>query len=96
MPRAAMASQAVLLPSYAEARGNGGIRGSRTGDIVAAASAINLHHMSESPDIASEKAAEHFGWMAMFAPMDLPASSALTQARLGWQPTAPTLIADLA
>ncbi|MBZ9979366.1 SDR family oxidoreductase [Mesorhizobium sp. BR-1-1-10] len=45
--------------------------------------------------IAPEKAAEHFGWMAMFAPMDLPASSALTQARLGWRPTGPTLIADL-
>ncbi|TGW07581.1 NAD-dependent dehydratase, partial [Mesorhizobium sp. M2D.F.Ca.ET.145.01.1.1] len=45
--------------------------------------------------IAPEKAAEHFGWMAMFAPMDLPASSALTQARLGWHPTGPTLIADL-
>ncbi|MEI9411778.1 SDR family oxidoreductase [Mesorhizobium salmacidum] len=45
--------------------------------------------------IAPEKAAEHFGWMAMFAPMDLPASSTLTQARLGWRPTGPTLIADL-
>ncbi|MER8846227.1 MULTISPECIES: SDR family oxidoreductase [Mesorhizobium] len=45
--------------------------------------------------IAPEKAAEHFGWMAMFAPMDLPASSALTQVRLGWRPTGPTLIADL-
>lgn len=33
--------------------------------------------------------------MAMFASMDLPASSALTQARLGWHPTGPTLIADL-
>ncbi|UVK51551.1 SDR family oxidoreductase [Mesorhizobium sp. AR02] len=45
--------------------------------------------------IAPEKAVEHFGWMGMFAPMDLPASSALTQARLGWHPTGPTLIADL-
>ncbi|WP_214475226.1 SDR family oxidoreductase [Mesorhizobium sp. dw_380] len=45
--------------------------------------------------IGPEKAAEHFGWMAMFAAMDLPASSALTQARLGWHPTGPTLIADL-
>ncbi|UVK46440.1 SDR family oxidoreductase [Mesorhizobium sp. AR07] len=45
--------------------------------------------------IPPEKAAEHFGWMAMFAPMDLPASSALTQAQLGWHPVGPTLIADL-
>lgn len=45
--------------------------------------------------IAPEKAAEHFGWMGMFVSMDMPASSALTQARLGWHPTGPTLITDL-
>src|SRR5690242_1927284 len=37
----------------------------------------------------------HFGWMAPFAAMDLPASSALTRERLGWNPTGPGLIADL-
>jgi nucleoside-diphosphate-sugar epimerase len=37
----------------------------------------------------------HFGWLAMFAGLDMPASSALTQRRLGWHPTGPTLIADL-
>ena len=42
-----------------------------------------------------EKAAEHFGWFAMFAGMDAPSSSALTQARLGWNPTGPGLLADL-
>ncbi|AJW96436.1 SDR family oxidoreductase [Burkholderia gladioli] len=41
------------------------------------------------------EAAAHFGWMAMFVQLDMPASSALTQARLGWKPTGPTLIADL-
>lgn len=45
--------------------------------------------------IAPEKAAEHFGWMGLFVGMDFPASSAQTQARLGWHPTGPTLIADL-
>lgn len=45
--------------------------------------------------ITSEEAQAHFGWMAMFAVLDMPASSALTQARLGWVPTGPTLIADL-
>jgi nucleoside-diphosphate-sugar epimerase len=45
--------------------------------------------------IAPEEAAAHFGWLAMFAARDLPASSALTKARLGWQPTGPGLIADL-
>ena len=41
------------------------------------------------------EANEHFGWMAMFAGMDLWASGAKTQARLDWQPTGPGLIEDL-
>ena len=45
--------------------------------------------------LTPEEAADHFGWMAGFASMDMPASSALTQARLGWHPTGPGLIADL-
>ncbi|WP_323122040.1 SDR family oxidoreductase [Burkholderia alba] len=45
--------------------------------------------------IAPEDVAAHFGWLAIFAGMDMPASSALTQARLAWRPTGPTLIADL-
>jgi nucleoside-diphosphate-sugar epimerase len=45
--------------------------------------------------IAPEEAAAHFGWMAMFVGLDMPASSALTQARLNWHPTGPTLIEDL-
>ena len=45
--------------------------------------------------IAPEEAPAHFGWMAMFVGLDMPASSALTQARLGWRPSGPTLIADL-
>ncbi|MGI4811965.1 MAG: SDR family oxidoreductase [Janthinobacterium lividum] len=45
--------------------------------------------------LAPEEAAAHFGWMAMFVGMDMPASSAYTQARLGWHPTGPTLVADL-
>ncbi|AKJ69412.1 NAD-dependent dehydratase [Pandoraea thiooxydans] len=45
--------------------------------------------------IAPEEAPAHFGWMAMFVGLDMPASSTLTQARLGWRPSGPTLIADL-
>jgi nucleoside-diphosphate-sugar epimerase len=45
--------------------------------------------------IAPEKAAEHFGLMAMFAGRDGAASSALTQAWLGWKPTEIGLIADV-
>ncbi len=40
-------------------------------------------------------AEEHFGWLARFAGMDSPASSTLTQQRLGWRPVETTLIADL-
>jgi nucleoside-diphosphate-sugar epimerase len=42
-----------------------------------------------------EDAQAHFGWLAMFAGMDMPASSSQTRQRLGWQPTGPGLIADL-
>jgi nucleoside-diphosphate-sugar epimerase len=44
-----------------------------------------------------EEAAGHFGWLAHFAAMDAPASSQLTQQRLGWRvtPSLPGLIADL-
>ena len=42
-----------------------------------------------------EEAATHFGWFAMFAGMDLPASSQRTRELLGWQPKQPGLIADL-
>jgi len=45
--------------------------------------------------ISPEEAADHFGWFAGFASMDLPASSALTQRRLGWHPTHTGLLADL-
>lgn len=48
--------------------------------------------------VLSKLAAEagaHFGWLAMFAGLDMPASSVLTRHRLGWLPYGPTLIADL-
>ena len=46
--------------------------------------------------LSPEEAAGHFGWMAMFAGMDMPASSKLTQERLGWRPTQkPGMIEDL-
>lgn len=45
--------------------------------------------------ITPEAAGEHFGWMAMFALQDSPASSAKTREKLGWTPTGPGLIEDL-
>jgi nucleoside-diphosphate-sugar epimerase len=45
--------------------------------------------------IGLEEAPAYFGWLAMFAGRDMPASSAQTRRKLGWQPTGPGLIADL-
>jgi nucleoside-diphosphate-sugar epimerase len=45
--------------------------------------------------IAPEEAPVFFGWLAMFAARDMPASSEKTQKKLGWRPTGPGLIADL-
>ncbi|WP_067467005.1 SDR family oxidoreductase [Nocardia amamiensis] len=45
--------------------------------------------------VAPQDAGTHFGWLAGFYAMDLPASSTLTQQRLGWQPTQPGLIDDI-
>jgi nucleoside-diphosphate-sugar epimerase len=52
---------------------------------------LNLPVVSKSP----EEAAEHFGWMARFAALDMPASSSKTRDLLGWRPKQPGLIADL-
>ncbi len=40
--------------------------------------------------LSAEKAAAHFGWLARPVGMDARASSALTRARLGWQPVQST------
>jgi nucleoside-diphosphate-sugar epimerase len=45
--------------------------------------------------ISPEEAAGHFGVFAMFASLDAPGSSALTQERFGWHPVQPGLVADL-
>ncbi|NYT39756.1 SDR family oxidoreductase [Sphingomonas sp. R-74633] len=45
--------------------------------------------------LTPEEAGTHFGWLAMFIALDMPASSAKTRQRLGWQPTGPGLIEDL-
>ena len=52
---------------------------------------LNIPVVSKSP----AEAAEHFGWFAMFAGIDAPASSARTRARLEWKPEQPGLIADI-
>jgi nucleoside-diphosphate-sugar epimerase len=42
-----------------------------------------------------EEAGEHFGFLGMFARMNIQASSAWTRKELGWEPKQPGLLADL-
>ena len=54
---------------------------------------LKMPVVSKSP----EEAAGHFGFLGFFVGLDCPASSALTQERLGWRPTAqPAMLDDLA
>jgi nucleoside-diphosphate-sugar epimerase len=43
----------------------------------------------------AEQAGQHFGWLAHFAALDMPASSEWTRTTLHWEPTGPGLIEDL-
>jgi nucleoside-diphosphate-sugar epimerase len=52
---------------------------------------LKLPVVAKSP----EEAADHFGWLGVFAGLDCPASSALTRERLGWRPIGPSLSSDL-
>ncbi len=45
--------------------------------------------------ISQEQAQEHFGFLGFFAGRDTRASSSLTRAKLGWNPTGPSLLTDL-
>lgn len=52
---------------------------------------LNIPAVSIAPDAAPG----HFGWLAMFAGADIPASSEQTRKSLNWRPTGPGMIADL-
>ncbi len=45
--------------------------------------------------LTPEESSKHFGWLAVFAGWDVPASSAHTREKLGWNPTGPGLLSDL-
>jgi nucleoside-diphosphate-sugar epimerase len=53
---------------------------------------LNVPVISISP----EQAQEHFGFFGFFAGRDSPVSGARTREQLGWNPTGPTLLTDLA
>jgi nucleoside-diphosphate-sugar epimerase len=46
--------------------------------------------------LTPEQGAEHFGWLARFAALDLQGSSEQTRKELGWNATGPKLLTDLA
>ena len=46
--------------------------------------------------VGADEVERYFGWMAPFAALDMTASNAWTRARLGWKPSGPDLLADLA
>jgi nucleoside-diphosphate-sugar epimerase len=45
--------------------------------------------------LTPEEAPAHFGFMAMFVGLDIPASSQITRDALGWRPQGPDLLTDL-
>jgi nucleoside-diphosphate-sugar epimerase len=45
--------------------------------------------------LTAEQAPNYFGFLAMFAGMDNPTSSALTREALGWTPEGPDLLTDM-
>ncbi|HXZ33182.1 MAG TPA: SDR family oxidoreductase [Terriglobales bacterium] len=45
--------------------------------------------------ISAEEAPAHFGWIGAFATHGMPASSAITRKKLGWNPIGPSLLSDL-
>ena len=45
--------------------------------------------------ITPDEAPAYFGWLAMFAGHDMPASSAWTRQTLDWHPTGPDMVTDL-
>jgi len=49
----------------------------------------------ETKSLTQDEAGAHFGFMAMFAALDMPASSTKTQAELGWTPKEIGVIEDL-
>ncbi|MFZ0632277.1 MAG: SDR family oxidoreductase [Acidobacteriaceae bacterium] len=53
---------------------------------------LNVPVVSISPD----QAQEHFGFLGFFVGRDAHTSSAQTRAKLGWNPTGPDLLTDLA
>lgn len=93
-------SDVARLYRLALERGTGGARyhavaeeGVAVGEMVdVAARRLNLPTRS----ITADEARDFYGWIAMFVGHDIPASSAWTRRTLGWTPTGPGMLDDLA
>jgi len=62
----------------------------------AIATAIGERFGLPTAPVAPEDAEARFGWLARFFGMDVTASSTGTRELLGWEPTGPTLLEDIA
>ena len=71
---------------------------------AAAEEGVRFRHIAEAIErrlqvpatsVSTEQASEHFGFLAPFVAMDIPASSARTRELLDWEPTGHGLIADI-
>jgi hypothetical protein len=60
------------------------------------AEAIGRHRSHRQVEGAPEGAVDHFGWIGGFFGVDISATSVATQELLGWTPTGPTLVEDIA
>ena len=60
------------------------------------AEAVGLSVGAPSRSIADQDVEAHFGWLSAFVGKDMSASSALTRAQLGWHPSGPGLLEDIA
>jgi nucleoside-diphosphate-sugar epimerase len=69
-----------------------GDEGVRFGDI---ARVIGRHLNLPTASILPQEAGAHFGFLGFLVSQDIPASSAMTQALMGWRPVHTPLIADL-
>ncbi|WP_428334709.1 SDR family oxidoreductase [Novosphingobium sp.] len=93
-------SDAAVLYRLALERGKAGSSyhavGERGVSMRAICDTLSARTGLPAKSLGADEAPAYFGWLAGFAAMDMPASSALTQEWLGWNPSGPGLLEDLA
>lgn len=60
------------------------------------ARAVGRHLDIPTRSVTLQDAPEHFGFLAHFAALDSPVTASVTRELLGWEPTGPSLLEDLA